>query len=285
MTTIVHVVLEELLTVHAHQAITSLIDLRVVSGAGLTHFLDTILKEVVVDTGVILTESLLKIRMLVKVELKIKNLRAGTAFLDTILMPVVVELTIIVMESILKIRILVVIEVSIENEVLHGTSHGRVADTSKAHTSHQALRITLVLEVPEQLTSRKVSEPWVESLVHLGVVHGAGLTELVDTILKEVVVDTGVVLAESLLKIGVLLKVVLKVEDAGASTTFLDNILMPMVVELAIVMVESILKIRILVVIEICIEDNFFHVGQCRVRRYHIQHHFRKGFLINIKLL
>jgi hypothetical protein len=283
-TTIGEEVVKELMTITSSETITSLVDLGVPGRAGLTELLDTILEEVLVGTLVVVsTESLLEIRPLSKVELEVKDFRAGTALLDTILMPVMVELAIVVMESVLEVRILVVIEISIEDNFLQVSGKRRVGNSGEAHVCHQALRITLVLEVPEGLTRSEVVEPWVASSVNLRVVLRAGLTELVDTILEEVMVNLGVVSTEGLLKIRVLAEVVLKVEDRGACTTLLDTILMPMVMELAIVMVESILEIRILVVIEVCIEDNIFHVAHGSISWYHIQHHFRKRFSINIK--
>jgi len=282
--TIAQVVLNELLWVHAHQAITSLVDLRIVGRAGLTHLVHTILEEVMIDLSEIPSEGSLKIGIVVKVELKIKNIRAGTTLLDTILMPVMVELGLIVMESSLKIRILVVIEISIEDHLLGITGRSSIANLSEAHIGHQALREALVLEVPEELTRSKGIEPWVASLVNLRIVLRAGLTELIDTILEEVMEDLAVVPSKSLLKIRVLVEIELKVKDARASTTLLDTIFIPVMVELGIIMVESSLKIRILVVIEISIEHDLLHVHST-IRGNTSQHHFRKGLFNTIKNL
>jgi len=277
-TTIAKVVLKELLRAETHEAIASLVDLRIIGGAGLAHLLDTILEEVVVGLGVVLAESPLEVGVLGEVELKVEDLRAGTALLDTVLVPVVVEFSIVVVEGVLEVRILVVIEVGVEDKFVDIANNATVVDGREAHSGHQTLRIALVLEVPEELAGREAGEPWVHVLVDLRVIDGAGLTELVDTVLEEVVVGLGVVLAESLLEIGVLAEVELEVKDGRACAALLDTVLVPVVVEFSIVVVESILKIRILVVIEIRIEHDLLHVHGT-IRGNTSQHHFRKGFI------
>jgi len=284
--TIGKVVLHKLETVHAHKTITSLIDLRIISGAGLTELLDTILEEVLVGSLVVVgTEGSLEIRIFAEVELKVEDFRAGTALLDTILMPVLVELGIVVVESILKIRILVVIEVGIEDQVLRVASDGGVGDSAEAHGSHETTAVTLVDEVPDHLTRREGVEPWVNSLVDLRVIERAGLTELVDTELEEVLVGSLVVVGtEGSLEIRVLAEVELEIKNGRAGTALLDTILMPVLVELGIIVVESSLKIRILVVIEIGIEDDLLHVHG-GIGGNTSQHHFCKGFIQLIKHL
>jgi len=280
MTTIAKVVLKKLLTVHAHKTITRLVDLRIISGAGLTELLDTILEEVVVGLSVITTEGSLEVRIFAEVELKVEDFRAGTALLDTILVPVVEELGVVVVESILEIRILVVIEVGIEDHVLRIASERGEGDTAEAHGGHETCTVTLVEEVPDHLTRSEGVEPWVEALVSIGVVKRAGLTELIDTVLEEVVVGLSVITTESSLEIRVLAEVELKVKDGRACTALLDTELVPVLVEFGIVVVESILEVRILVVIEISIEDNLFHVHGS-IRGNTSQHHFRKGFFFS----
>jgi len=284
--TIGKVVLHELLTVQAHKTITSLIDLRIISGAGLTELLDTELEEVLVGSLVVVgTEGSLEIRIFAEVELKVEDFRAGTALLDTILMPVLVELGIVVVESILKIRILVVIEVGIEDQVLRVASDGGVGDSAEAHGSHETTAVTLVDEVPDHLTRREGVEPWVNSLVDLRVIERAGLTELVDTELEVVLVGSLVVVGtEGSLEIRVLAEVELEIKNGRAGTALLDTILMPVLVELGIIVVESSLKIRILVVIEIGIEDDLLHVHG-GIGGNTSQHHFCKGFIQLIKHL
>jgi len=278
MTTIAKVVLKKLLTVHAHKTITRLVDLRIISGAGLTELLDTILEEVVVGLSVITTEGSLEVRIFAEVELKVEDFRAGTALLDTILMPVLVEFGIVVVESILEIRILVVIEVGIEDHLLGVASDGGEGDSAEAHGGHETVAVTLVDEVPDHLTRRKAVEPWVDSLVDLRVIERAGLTELIDTELEEVLVGSLVVGGtEGSLEIGVLAEVELKIKNGRACTALLDTELVPVLVESGIVVVESILKIRILVVIEIGIKDDLLHVHG-GIRGNTSQHHFRKGF-------
>jgi len=278
LTTIAHVVLKELLAVEGLETIASLIDLRIIGCAGLTELLDTILEEVLVELLVVSSESLLEVRISVEVELEIKNLRAGTALTDTILMPVLVETSIVMIEGLLEVRILVVIEVRIEDKILHvGTSS--VGDGGEAHSGHQALRITLVLEVPEHLVRSKVGEPWVEALVGLRIIKSAGLTELLDTILEEVLVDLLVVSAESLLEVRISVEVELEIKNSRASTALTDTILMPVLVETSIVMIEGLLEVRISVVIEIRIEHNLLHVHG-GIRGNTSQHHFRKGLQV-----
>jgi len=278
--TIGKVVLHKLHAVHAHKTITSLIDLRIISGAGLTELLDTILEEVLVSSLVVVgTEGSLEVRIFAEVELKVEDFRAGTALLDTILMPVLVEFGIVVVESILEIRILVVIEVGIEDHLLGVASDGGEGDTAEAHGGHETVAVTLVHEVPQHLTRRETVEPWVNSLVDLRIIERAGLTELIDTILEEVLVSSLVVVCtEGSLEIRVFAEVELKIKDSRAGTAFLDTILMPVLVELGIVVVESILEVRILVVIEVSIEDNLLHVHG-GIGGNTSQHHFRKGFI------
>jgi len=278
---IAHVVLEELHGAETSQAITSLVDLRIVGGAGLTHLLQTVFEEVLVGLLVIRTESLLEVRVLAEVELEIKNLRAGTALTNTVLMPVLVETSIVVVESILEIRILVVIEVGVEDQLL-SVGNGAVLDSSEAHAGHQTLRITLVLEVPEELTRSEGREPWVAGLVDLRVIDRAGLTHLLQTVFEEVLVDLLVIRTESLLEVRVLFEVELEIKNARAGTALTNTVLMPVLVETSIVVVESILEIRILVVIEISIEHDLLHVHGT-IGGNTSQHHFRKGLINSIK--
>jgi hypothetical protein len=115
--------------------VDSLVDLRVVDRAGLTHLVDAVLEEVVVDLLEVPAESLLEIGVAIKVEGKIEDSRAGTALADTVLVPVVVELVVVVVEGVLEVRILVVIEISIEDNLLH--VHGTIRrNTSKHRHGH-----------------------------------------------------------------------------------------------------------------------------------------------------
>jgi hypothetical protein len=266
-------VVKELLTIKGSKTITSLVNLGVVEGAGLTELVDAVLEEVLVSLLVVVAESLLEVGVLGKVVLEVKNKRASTALLDTILMPVVVELASITVEGVLEIRILVVVELGIEDKVLKTASHGSDRDGSKAHSGDQTLRITLVLEVPEELPGRKRGEPWVACLVDLRVIDRTGGTELVDAVLEEVLVSLLVVVAESLLEVGIGAKVVLEVKDARASTALLDTILMPVVVKLASIAVEGILEIRVLGVVESSVKNDILHVAHGTLRRNTSQNH------------
>jgi len=273
-TTIAHEVVDELQRAQTLKTETLLINSGVVGRARVTELVDSVLKEVVVGLGVVLAESLLEVRILVEVEGKVKNLRAGTALLDTIGLPVVQKLGVVVVEGVLQIRILVVIEICIEHHVLrsHG-GHGSNRKSAEAHGGDHALRTAKVTIVPEQLTRAQSVQEGIHNLINLGVVGRARLTELVDAVLEEVLVGLGVILAESLLEIGIVAKVEGKVKHLRAGTALLDTIGLPVVQKLGIVVVESILQIRILVVIEVNIEHNILHVHG-RVSRHTVQHHF-----------
>jgi len=279
-TTIGQEVVHELLGVKTSKTIASLVDLRIKDRAGLTHFLQAVLEEVLVSSLVVGgTKGLLKVRVLAKVELAIIDIRAGTALLDTILMPVVTKLGSITVEGVLEIRILVVVELGIEDQVLGvGNSHGANRDGSEAHSGNQTLRIALVLEVPDELLGSESIEPWVAGLVDLRVEQGAGLTVLVDAELEEVLVSSLVVgSTKSLLKVRVLAKVELAVIDNRAGTALLDTILMPVVMKLGSITVEGVLEIRVLVVVELGVEDSILHVAKGTLGRNTSQdhlHHF-----------
>jgi len=275
-------VVKELLTIKASKTITSLVNLGIVEGAGLTELVDAVLEEVLVSLLVVVAESLLEVGILGKVVLEVKDKRAGTALLDTILMPVVVELASITVEGVLEIGILVVVELGIEDKVLNTAAHGSNRDGSEAHSGNQTLRITLVLEVPEELLGRKRGEPWVACLVDLRVIERAGGTELVDAVLEEVLVCLLVVVTESLLEVRVGGKVVLEVKDARAGTTLLDTILMPVVVELASITVEGVLEIGVLGVVESSVENDILHVAHGTLRRNTSQNHLHHfGIRVN----
>jgi hypothetical protein len=253
-------VVHELQGAETHETIASLVDLGVVDWAGVTELVDTVLEEVVVDLLVVLAESTLEIRVVLKVVLEIEDIRAGTALTDTVLVPVVMELAIVVVEGVLEVRILVVIEISIEDKILRIAGHGD-RDGAEAHGGHHALLAAHVHVVPHELSGSKIGQEGIDGLVHVGVIGGAGLTQLVDTILEDMVVSLGVVRAESLLEVRVLAQVETKVKDVRACTALLDTILVPVLKKLGIVVVEGILEVRILVVIEISIEDHILGVA------------------------
>jgi len=265
VTTIAKVVVHKLLGVKISKTITFLVDFRIIRRAGLTHLLHTELEQVVVGLGAISAECLLKIRILVEVELDIKDIRASTTLLDTESLPVVQELAIIMVESLLKIRISVVIPISIKDHILRSDAgHGRNRKSVESHGGKKTLAFTLEAEVPGHLLGVEVSEPRISSLVNLRIESGAGLTELIHTILKEVVVSLGAISAESLLKIRILVEVELDIKDGRASTTLLDTESLPVIQELSLIMVESLLKIRVSVVIPLNIEDKIFNIDSTR---------------------
>jgi len=269
-----HEVVEQLHAIHALEAITSLIDLRVVGGAGLTHLLDSVTEEVLIGPRIVIAKGLHEVRVVLNVELEVKDVRAGTALLDTVVLPVSAELGIVVVESILKVRILVVIEVRIEDEILDITRHGGDSHGSEAHGGDHALRTAHVAEVPDELAGGEVGEEGIDSLIDLRVVGGAGLTHLLDSVTEVVLISLGVVSAKGLHEVRVVLNVELEVEDVRAGTALLDTVVLPVSAELGIVVVESILKVRILVVIEVRVEDDLLHIHG-RIGRNTIQHHFR----------
>jgi len=259
--TIGHVVVDQLQGVKSLKTITLLVDLGVVGGAGLTHLVDSMTEEVLVGPGVIIAESLHEVGVVLKIELDIKNIRAGTALLDTVVLEVSAKLGIVVVEGVLEIRILVVIEVDIEDKILRSAGrHGRDSDGAEAHGGDHALSAAHVTIVPGELNRGERGEERIDSLVDLGVVGGAGLTHLLHTVTEEVLVGPGVIVAESLHEVGVVVEVEGKIKDVRASTALLDTVVLPVGEKLGIVVVESILEIRILVVVEVDIEDNFFHV-------------------------
>jgi len=269
-------VLKELKTVQANKTIALLVDPRIPGGAGLAHLVDSVLEEVIISLSIIRAESLLEIRILSKVEGEVKDIRACTALLDTILVPVLKKPGIVVVEGILEVRILVVIEISIEDKILRIAGHGD-RDGAEAHGGHHALLAAHVHVVPHELSGSKIGQEGIDGLVHVGVIGGAGLTQLVDTILEDMVVSLGVVRAESLLEVRVLAQVETKVKDIRACTALLDTILVPVLKKLGIVVVEGILEVRILVVIEISIEDKILQSdGSSRRNTSKHGHHFRK---------
>jgi len=265
--TIGHVVVDQLQGVESLKAIALLVNLRVVGGAGLTHLVDSMTEEVLVGSGVVIAECLHEVGVVLKIELDIKNIRAGTALLDAVVLEVSAKLGIVVVECILEVGILVVIEVDIEDKILRSAGrHGRDSDGAEAHGGDHALGAAHVTIVPGELNRGERGEEGIHSLVDLGVVGGAGLTHLLHTMTEVVLVGSGVIIAECLHEVGVVVEVEGQIEDVRAGTALLDTVVLPVGEKLGIVVVECILEVRILVVVEVDIEDNIFHVD-CRFRR------------------
>jgi len=260
VTTEGHEVLHELDGSEALKTIALLINFRIIRGAGATILIDTILKDVVVVPGHIVTKGLLEIRILVTIVGKIKKIRACTTFLDTIGLPVVEELGIIMTKGSLEIRILVEIEVSIEHEFMRIRRHCRSAKLSKAHVCNHALLATNIHVVPDKLKRSKAAQERITIFVNFRIISSTGVTPLLDTILKDVVVVPGHIVTKGLLEIRIRVTIVGKIKDFRACTTFLDTVSLPVVEEFAIIMTKGSLEIRILVEVEVSIEHKILSV-------------------------
>jgi len=264
--TISHEVVDQLNWVQSLETITGLVHVRVIRGAGPTELIDSMVEEVLISLGVIAAKGLLQIRILGKIVLQVKHIRAGTALADAVVVPVLTQLLLVVVEGVLQVRILVVIEISIEHKVLRSDrAHGRNAKSSKAHVSKKTLLAAHVAIVPHELSGSEAGQEGIDTLVHIGVEGSAGLTHLTNTMTEVVVIGLLVVRAKCLLEVRVLVQVEGKVKDLGAGTALADAVVVPVLKKLLLVVVEGILEVRILVVVEVSIEDDVLQLDS-RIR-------------------